>query len=245
MISAALCNKPTTGVMRLQNNLNPSLQQYGFQPGDQLLDGNGRPLNQSQFDQYLQSNPNQVRVLRNGQTVVLNGNVQGGGQFYGQSGQGYAQGGYSQSGYAQGGISSTGRQRFGITMNPGSEGVIVSGVTVGSPAAQAGCVLVTKSFRYGQAVADPNAMIQLVGSSAANQALDVHFRRNGEVMNSQVTLAASGNMQGGVRQAGYAQGMSGSLQGQGNMQGNADVNARLDQLERMIQDLRDQVQQLS
>ncbi len=192
------------GVLRLQNNLNPSLQQYGFRPGDQLLDVNGQPLTQAQFDQYLQSNPNQVRVLRNGQTVVLSGNMQGNAQFnQNQMGQGRMQG----------------RQRFGITMNPGGvngEGVMISGVTVGSPAAQAGLRPGDQIIAVnGQAVSDPNSMIQLVGAAPQDQALDVQYRRNGQVMQSQVMLAAYSSPQGNY-QAGYAH--DGRMHTQGNMQ---------------------------
>lgn len=232
------------GIMRLQDNLNPSLQQYGFRPGDQILDANGQPLTQAQFDQYVQNNPGQVRVLRNGQTIVLNGNMQGNiqGNMQGR-GQAYGQGQMS----GQGMMQPSGRQRFGITMNPSGEGVMVSAVTVGSPAAQAGIRPGDQIISVnGQEVANPNAMIQLVGNSSADQPLDVRFRRNGQEMQSQVMLASSMNSQQGVYQAGYAQGMDnrGGNQGAGG-QGHADINARIDQLERMVQDLRDQVEQLT
>ncbi len=84
-------------------------------------------------------------------------------------------------------------------------------------------------------------MIQLVGSTGPDQALDVQFRRNGQVMQSQVMLASGFNSQQGVYQAGYAQGMD----YRGGAQGNTDINARLDRLERMVQDLRDQVEELT
>lgn len=218
------------GAMRLQNNLNPTLQQYGFRAGDQLLDANGQPLAQSQFDQYLQSNPGQMRVLRNGQTVVINGNVQSGVQ------RNLGAGGM------QNGMQAGGRQRLGITMNPGPDSVVVSGVTVGSPAAQAGIKPGDQIISVnGQVVSNPNSMIQLVGSSAPNQPLDLQFRRNGQVMQSQVSLASSANTQGGVYQAGYPQGS-----GQRAVPSeNTEISARLDKLERMMQDLQTQLQQLN
>ncbi len=212
------------------------MQQYGFRPGDQLLDANGQPLTQAQFDQYLQSNNGPVRVLRNGQTVVLNGNMQGSGQINSQGGQFYGQSGQR----SQGMVQSSGRQRFGITMRQSNEGVFVQGVTVGSPAAQAGIRPGDQIVSVnGQAISDPNSMIQLVGSSNGDQPLDVQFRRNGQDMSSQVTLA-SANSQGNVYQAGYAQGMDPRGMNSG-MQGSADINARLDRLERMVQDLQDQL----
>lgn len=218
------------GTLRLQNNLNPTLQQYGFRPGDQLLDASGQPLTQAQFDQYLQANPGQMRVLRNGQTVVLNGNVQ-------SNLQGNVAGGGMQSG-----LQTSGRQRLGITMAQAGENVVVSGVTVGSPAAQAGIRPGDQIISVnGQPVANPNAMIQLVGNASANQALDVQYRRNGQVMQSQVNLAGNMNAQNGVYQAGYPQG-AGQRAG---VQANADVNARIDKLERMVQELRDQLQKMN
>ena len=225
------------GSVRLQNNLNPSLQQYGFRPGDQLLNSKGQPLTQAQFDQYLQTHSGQVRVLRNGQTVVLNGNMQGQnmqGQMSG-SGQVYQPGQMSGQAYGSAGMSGQGRQRLGITMNQSGEGVTVTAVTMGSPASQAGLRPGDQIISVnGQAVANPNSMIQLVGSTAPNQALDVQYRRNGQVMQSQVTLAGNANASSGMYQAGYGQGGE-----------SADVNARLGQLERMVQELRDQIQQLS
>jgi len=213
------------GNMQLQGNVNQSLQQYGFRAGDQLLDANGQPLRQDQVDYYLQNSPNQVRVLRNGQTVVLDGNMRA----------------YGQSNYAQGGVRATGRQRFGITMSPTTNAVIVSSVTQGSPAATAGLRSGDQIVAInGQAVNTPNDMIQLVGQADANAAMDVEYRRNGQSMHSQVMLAGTTNAD--VRQAGFNE-----TQGRSNVQGSAsaDVNSRIDRLEQMIEELRAEVRRLA
>lgn len=194
-------------------------------------------VNQNAGQSWLGRVGNDIRgALQQADNGNMQGNMQGRGQVYGQgqmSGQGMMQ--------------PSGRQRFGITMNPAGEGVMVSAVTVGSPAAQAGIRPGDQIISVnGQTIANPNAMIQLVGNSSADQPLDVRFRRNGQEMQSQVMLASSMNAQQGVYQAGYAQGMDnrGGNQGAGG-QGHADINARLEQLERMVQDLRDQVEQLT
>lgn len=227
-----------SGVLQFQNNLNSNLQQHGFRAGDQLLGANGQPLTQAQLDQYLQSNPNQVRVLRNGQTITLGGNASG-----------YAQGGVNQSGQMQ--SSMGGRQRLGITMNPSGNAVVVAAVTQGSPAAAAGLRTGDQIVSVnGQQVQNPNDMIQLVNQSEANQALNIQYQRNGQTMQSQVMLASGANMnRNGAYQAGYAQPMngqsSGQASGQGSAQLSADVTARIDQLERTVQDLRDEIRRLS
>jgi predicted metalloprotease with PDZ domain len=136
----------------------------------------------------------------------------------------------------------SGGQRFGITMAPSADGVTVTGVTVGSPAAQAGIRPGDQIVAVnGQNVTNPNDMIQLVSSASADQALDVQLLRNGQTVQSQVTLAGNFNNQGSIRQAGYAQGMDGHFSGQAS----GDIHARLNQLERMVQDLSNQIQQMT
>jgi membrane-associated protease RseP (regulator of RpoE activity) len=182
---------------------------------------NGQPLQAGQLDAYLQQNPNQIRVLRNGQTVVLDTNrpmpsamVQGG----------------VHSGL-QGGVQ--GRPRLGITMNPTQNAVIVSSVAAGSPAQMAGIRPGDQILAVnGRPVNNPNAMIQAVGQANANQSLALQLRRNGQVIESQVMLSGSGI---GQHRAGYAP------QGQGMAQG--DLNSRINQLEQMLQDLRNEVRQ--
>ncbi len=222
------------GVMRFQDNLNQNLQQYGFQSGDQLVNANGQVVTQAQLDQYLQSNPNQVRVLRNGQIVPLNVNAQSYSavpptQPYSSSSN------FAQPGYAT--VAPGGRLRLGITMTPTNNEVQVLSVLQGSPAEAAGLRPGDRIMSVnGQEVLNPDQMMQAVAQIPDNQPLNLRYRRAGQTMNSQIFLAGSANT--GVYQAGYSQPSDfGPASG--------DINARLDQLERMVQDLRDEVRQLS
>lgn len=211
------------GTMVFQDNLNPALQQYGFRPGDQIIGMNGQPLQAGQVDTYLQQNPGQVRVLRNGQTIVLDTNRQMSGMAHAGMAQGSMQAGFA-----------SGRPRLGITMNPSQNAVIVASVAQGSPAQLAGIRPGDQILSVnGRPVANPNAMIQAVGQASANESLALQLRRNGQVIQSQVMLSESG---AGQYRAGYGQ------PGQGMAQG--DLNSRIDQLERMLQDLRNEVRQL-
>jgi len=198
------------GDNRLQSNLPQSLQQYGFRSGDQIVDASGRPIQANQFDQYLQNNPNQVRVLRNGQVVTLGSGYGAQGQAYGAQGQAYgAQGqiygrpygagapgyvpGQVQSALAQGGMMPGARPRLGIFMRSSDNAVIVSNVSQGSPAQMAGIRAGDQILAVnGQPVNNPQAMIQAVGQVGPNQNLALQYRRNGQVMESQVMLAGSG-----------------------------------------------------
>ncbi len=237
--------------LTLQGNLNSNLRNMGFQSGDQLLDANGQPLQASQLDSYLQSNPGQIRVMRNGQVVVLNTSAQAQGLNARNGLQ--ASGNISGQANMTGHMNSHGRQKLGITMYPSSNSVVVNAVTQGSPAQAAGLRTGDQILAVnGQQVTSPNAMIQLVNQAENNKALLVQYRRNGQVMESEIALDASGV---GQYQAGFADPNNAAHASADHADNhsrntnrvnnqNSDLEARIGQLERMMQDMNSQLRQM-
>lgn len=147
---------------RLNGQLNSELQQqYGFRPGDVIVDRNGRPIRDaSGYDQWVQSS-NGYWVLRDGEVVQLS-----------------LRGNYSNQTHADAGHQN--KRRLGITMETTQNSAVVSHVDQNSAAARAGLRIGDRIVAYNdQPVAGPYNLMEYVSASNSDQA-NIVVDRNGQ-----------------------------------------------------------------
>lgn len=152
------------GTMQLGRELQESIGQLGLQPGDQLLDGNGQPLRESSVDQFLNGRPNELRVLRNGNPIIIR-------DFDN---------------------SRRSRPTLGIALHPTASGVVITNVFANSAAARAGLRAGDEIISVnGQIVSNPESMIQVISGLESDRQVAIQYRRNGQVLQTLATLSSN------------------------------------------------------
>ncbi len=167
---------------RLSGQMNNQLQQqYGLQPGDVIVDQNGRPVRDaSSLNQWLQSSDG-YRVQRDGRVIQLGSRVNN-----------------STSMQPNSSVGNGNPRRLGITMESTLNSAIVSTVDQNSLAARSGLRVGDRIVSYnGQPITGPDNLINYVAASdnEANIVVDRNGRRESLFVRFDGLQSATGSTQ--------------------------------------------------